>query len=354
MREPIRVAVVGFGLAGRVFHTAVIQATPGLELRCVVQRSGDEAAREYPGVKIARSVEEMLGDVGIQLVVIATPSYAHFELARQCLREQRHVVVDKPFTLTSAEAAELIALARDRKLLLAPFQNRRWDGDFRTVRALLVSGELGRLVTFESHFDRFRAEPRRNVWRESGGAGSGLLYDLGPHLIDQALVLFGVPAHITADVRIDRENGASDDAFDIGVEYMNPRRLTVLLRSTLTACVPGPRFLLHGTHGSFVKWGIDPQEDQIKGGMAVGAPAYGVDDESRWGELTLASGEKRRIPTQRGDYREFYASVRDTLLGKAELAVRPEHAWRTARLIELARESSGQGRRLNVDFSNQP
>jgi scyllo-inositol 2-dehydrogenase (NADP+) len=354
MREPIRAGVVGFGLAGRVFHTAVIQATPGLELGCVVQRSGDEAAREYPDVKIARSVEEMLGDVGIRLVVIATPSYAHFELARQCLREQRHVVVDKPFTLTSAETAELIALARERKLLLVPFQNRRWDGDFQTVRDLLAGGELGRLVTYESHFDRFRAEPRRNVWRERGGAGSGTLYDLGPHLIDQALTLFGAPAQITADVRIDRENGAADDAFDIRLEYRNPRRLTVLLRSTLTACVPGPRFLLHGTHGSFVKWGLDPQEDQIKGGMAVGAPEFGFEAESQWGELTLAGGEKRRIPTQRGDYREFYANVRDALLGKAELAVRAEHAWRTARIIELARESSGQGRSLAVDFSSEP
>lgn len=354
MHEPIRVGVAGFGLGGRVFHTAVIKATPGLELVCIVERSGNEAAREYPGVKVVRSVEEMLGDVGIQLVVIATPSHSHFELARQCLREQRHVVVDKPFTLTSAEAAELIHLARERKLLLAPYQNRRWDGDFQTVRAVMDGGELGRLVTYESHFDRFRTEPRREVWRESGGPGSGTLFDLGPHLIDQALTLFGEPAQISADVRIDRENGGADDAFDLRLEYMNPRRLTVLLRSTLTARIPGPRFLLHGTHGSFMKWGVDPQEDQIKGGMAAGAPEYGFEEESLWGELVLASGEKRRIRTERGDYRGFYANVRDALLSKAELAVRPEHAWRTARIIELARESSGQGRRIKVDFSAQP
>jgi scyllo-inositol 2-dehydrogenase (NADP+) len=354
MHQPIRVGVVGFGLAGRVFHTAVIAATAGLELGCVVQRSGDEAAREYPGVKIARSIDEMLGDVGIQLVVIATPSYSHFELAQQCLRQQRHVIVDKPFTLTSAEAAELVEMARERSLLLVPYQNRRWDGDFQTVRRIITGGDLGRLVTYESRFDRFRAEPRRDVWRESGGAGSGILFDLGPHLIDQALVLFGVPAQIWADVRIDRENGASDDAFDIRLEYMNPRRLTVLLRATLTACMPGPRFLLHGTRGSFVKWGLDPQEDQIKSGTAIGTSEYGVEDQSRWGELALATGERGRVPTERGDYRGFYANVRDTLLGKAELEVRPEHAWRTARLIELARESSAQGRRLKVDFSAEP
>ena len=215
--------------------------------------------------------------MGIQLVVIATPSYSHFELAKQCLREQRHVVVDKPFTLKSEEAAELIRMARERRLVLAPFQNRRWDGDYQTVRQVIASGELGRLVTYESHFDRFRPQPRPEVWRESGGPGSGILFDLGPHLIDQALGLFGPPTNLYADVRIDRENGAADDAFDLRLEYMAVRRLTVLLRSTLTACIAGPRFLLHGTRGSFVKWGLDPQEDQLKAGMSFDAPEMGLE-----------------------------------------------------------------------------
>jgi len=354
MPDAMRVGVVGFGLAGKVFHTAVIQATPGLELACVVERSGDEAARAHPGVKVARSVEDLLADAGIQLVVIATPSYTHFELAQQCLREQRHVVVDKPFTLKSEEAAELIRMARERKLVLAPFQNRRWDGDYLTVRQVIASVELGRLVTYESHFDRFRPQPRRDVWRESGGAGSGILFDLGPHLIDQALGLFGPPTSLCADVRIDRENGAADDAFDLRLEYMSARRLTVLLRSTLTACIPGPRFLLHGTRGSFVKWGLDPQEDQLKAGMGYDSPEMGKDPESAWGELRSLGGGVRRVPTLRGDYRGFYENVRDVMEGKGELVVKPEQAWRTTRLIELARESSGQGRRVKVDFSGQP
>jgi predicted dehydrogenase len=305
-------------------------------------------------VKVARSVEDLLADAGIQLVVIATPSYTHFELAQQCLREQRHVVVDKPFTLKSEEAAELIRMARERKLVLAPFQNRRWDGDYLTVRQVIASVELGRLVTYESHFDRFRPQPRRDVWRESGGAGSGILFDLGPHLIDQALGLFGPPTSLCADVRIDRENGAADDAFDLRLEYMSARRLTVLLRSTLTACIPGPRFLLHGTRGSFVKWGLDPQEDQLKAGMGYDSPEMGKDPESAWGELRSLGGGVRRVPTLRGDYRGFYENVRDVMEGKGELVVKPEQAWRTTRLIELARESSGQGRRVKVDFSGQP
>lgn len=353
MKEPIRTGVVGFGLAGRVFHTAVVQATPGLELAAVVQRSGDDAKKEYPEAHLARSVEEMLSDVGIQLVVIATPSYSHYELAKQCLHEQRHVVIDKPFTLTSEEAAKLIHMARHRNLLLTAYQNRRWDGDFQTVRQVIASGELGRLVTMESHFDRFRPEPRHEVWRESGGPGGGLLYDLGPHLIDQAMALFGPPDALSASVRVERDAAAVDDAFDLQLTY-DRQRLTVFLRSTLVACAAGPRFALHGTRGSFVKRGLDPQEEQLRGGMRPDAPGFGEEPESRWGELRVADKPPQRVPTLRGDYRGFYENVRDVLLGKAELAVTPEQVWRTTRLIELARESSGQGRRLKVDFTGAP
>jgi len=357
MTEPIRVGVVGFGLAGRIFHTAVIQATPGLELAAVVQRSGDDAKKEYPEARQARSIEELLADPGIRLVVIATPSYSHYELAKQCLREQRNVVIDKPFTLKSEEAAELIRTARDRKLLLTAYQNRRWDGHFRTLRSVIKGGELGRLVSFESHFDRFRPAPRRDVWRESGGPGGGTLFDLGPHLIDEALTLFGAPDTITASVRVEREHAAVDDAWDILLEYEHPYRFTAALRATLTACAPGPRYVVHGTKGSFTKWGFDPQEDQLKAGMRPDAPGFGEEPESAWGELKLCSESGpaiRRVKTERGDYRGFYENVRDVLLGKAELEVKPEQAWRTTRLIELARESSGQGRRLKVDFSAQP
>jgi scyllo-inositol 2-dehydrogenase (NADP+) len=353
MQEPIRVGVVGFGLAGRVFHTAVVQATPGLELASVVQRSGNDAARELPGVRQAHSVEEMLGDLSIQLVVIATPSYSHFQLARQCLQAQRHVVIDKPFTLTTAEAAELILLARQKKLVLSAYQNRRWDGDFQTVQQILAGGELGSVISYTAHYDRYRIQPRLDVWRENGLPGGGTLYDLGPHMLDQALMLFGKPATIMADVRMERRHAVVDDAFDIFLKYEQPRPLTVVLRSTLTACTPGPRYLIHGTKGSFSKWGLDPQEDQIKAGMEFDAPGFGEDPESDWGELRTADG-MRRVPTLKGDYRGYYANVRDALMGRAELAVKPEQAWRTTRMIELARESSATGRRLNVYFHLEP
>jgi len=349
MAEDIRVGVIGFGLAGRIFHTAVVAATPGLELAVIVQRSGDEAAKAYPGVKIARSIEEMLEDATIRLVVVGTPSYSHFEIAEQCLRAGRNVVIDKPFTLTSDEARRLIELARERKLLVTAYQNRRWDGDFVTLKQVLASGELGRIVSYESHFDRYRAEPKLDVWRESGGPGGGILFDLGPHLIDQATTLFGDPASVFADVRIDRETSVTDDAFDVQLKFSSG--VTALLRSTLTACKAGPRFVVHGTLGSFVKWGLDPQEDQLKAGMKFGDAGFGEDPENLWGELYIAGKPVERVKTAAGDYRGLYANVRDALLGVGELEVKPEQAWRTTRLIELCREASALGRRIEYKGS---
>jgi predicted dehydrogenase len=343
MAKDIRVGVIGFGLAGRIFHSAVVAETPGLELGCIVQRHGEEAAQEHPEVRLCRSVEEMLGDHSISLVVVATPSYAHFEIALQCLQAGRNVLIDKPFTLTSDEATELIEEARKQGVLVTAYQNRRWDGDFVTLKEVLASGALGRVVSYESHFDRFRAAPRFEVWRESGGPGGGILFDLGPHLIDQATTLFGNPESVWADVRIDRENGVVDDAFDVLLKFGG---VTALLRSTVTAATPGPRFVVHGSKGSFVKWGLDPQEDALKAGAKFSDPGFGEEPESEWGELHVAGEPVRKLRTAAGDYRGIYANVRDAILGKAKLEVTPEQAWRTTRLIELVRESSGQGRRL--------
>lgn len=351
MTDTIRAGVIGFGLAGRIFHAAVISATPGLELAAIVQRTGDEAAKAHPNVQIYRSIEELLADTSIRLIAVGTPSFSHFEVAEQCLRADRDVIVDKPFALTSDEAAQLIRLARERKRLLTVYQNRRWDGDFKTVEKILVSGLLGRLVTFESHFDRFRLEPRLRGWRESGGPGGGTLFDLGSHLIDQALTLFGKPERIFASSRIDRDGGVVDDVFDIILFYP---KLTGYLRATTLAKAPGARFTLHGTQGSFVKFGLDPQEEQMKGGLKFDAPGFGRDPEEHWGKLYLEGAVPERIETEVGDYRGIYANVRDALLGKAKLAVTPEQAWRTTRLIEFARESSSQGRALPVDFSGEP
>ena len=215
----IRVGLIGFGFAGRIFHSNVIEAVEGLELAAIVQRSGAEAATAFPHVRIVPSVDALLEDTSIQLVVVATPNATHLPIARQCLLADRDVVIDKPFALNSEEAAELIQLARARQRLLSVYQNRRWDGDFRTVRKLLDSDQLGRLVKFESHYDRYRLAPRLHAWREDGSPGGGVLFDLGSHLVDQALVLFGVPQSVWASVRVEREGARSDDAFDLYLHY---------------------------------------------------------------------------------------------------------------------------------------
>jgi scyllo-inositol 2-dehydrogenase (NADP+) len=269
-------------------------------------------------------------------------------MARQCLEAGRNVVVDKPFTLTSDEAQELIELAHDKGLLITAYQNRRWDGDFVTLKEVIASQSLGRVVSFESHIDRYRAAPRLQTWRESGGPGGGILFDLGPHLIDQACALFGDPESVWADVRIERDGAESDDSFDILLKFDG---VTALLRSTLTAVTPGPRFTVYGTSGSFVKWGIDPQEDALKAGAGFSDPGFGEEPESAWGELQVAGDAPRRMKTSAGDYRGIYGNIRDALLGKAALEVKPEQVWRTTRLIELARESSEQGRRLSFKTS---
>ena len=344
MADSIRVGVIGFGMAGKIFHTAVVAATPGLELAAIVQRRGDEAEKAHPGVKIARSIEDMLEDESIRLVVVATPSDMHYEHAKQCLKARRNVMVDKPFTLRSDEARKLIELAWEKKVLVTAYQNRRWDGDFVTVKQIVASGELGRIVSYESHLDRYRAEPRLTAWRESGGPGGGTLFDLGPHLIDQATVLFGDPENLFADVRVDREGAVVDDAWDVQLKFASG--VTALLRSTLTAYTPGPRFVIHGTQGSFVKWGVDPQEDELKAGGSYTDPGFGEEPESQWGELTVVGKPTRRVKTAKGDYRGLYANVRDAILGVGRLEVKPEQVLRTTRLIELCRESSEEGRRI--------
>ena len=362
MSGEIGVAVIGFGLAGQVFHAPFVSAVPGLKLEAIVQRKGDTAGKAYPSSRILRSVEEALKDAAVQLVVVGTPNETHFALAKQALLAGKHVVIDKPFATTSSEAKELKKLAEKQGVVLAPFHNRRWDGDFLTVRRLLAEEAVGRLVTYESHFDRFRPLPRENTWKEGANAANGLLMDLGPHLVDQALALFGAPAGITASVRKDRDKTDIEDAFDITLEYRGyaGHGLRAYCRSSMLACDAAPRFLLHGIKGSFKKYGLDPQEGALVGGARVprvGEGEWLAEPESQWGTLTVApvladpgTLTRTKVKTEPGDYRGYYANVRDAILGVAKLAVTPEDGYRTVRLLEMARESSVERRTLPVEF----
>jgi scyllo-inositol 2-dehydrogenase (NADP+) len=364
MSTPIRTAVLGYGFAGRIFHSPFVHAVPGLELTTIVQRHGDNAAADYPATRVLRSVDEAFADPAIDLIVVATPNDSHVEMATRSLEAGKHVVIDKPIAGTSKEVLDLIALAKKQGKVLAPFHNRRFDGDFLTVRKLATEGRLGRITLVDSHFDRFRPIQRQNSWKEAGGAANGLLFDLGPHLLDQALALFGVPQSITASVRQERDVTAIEDAFDIVLEFAGEagRGVRYECHATMIAAEPAPRFKVHGTLGSYVKFGLDPQEAALLGGARpeeLGSPQPWLPEaESAWGTLTLAPDpaepaklNRSKLASEVGDYRTFYANVRDAIRGEAPLVVSAEDGYRSIRVLELALQSSDEGRTLPVDFS---
>jgi len=317
-----------------------------MELACILERHGSNAKQRYPEVRVARTLDEMLSDKTIGLCVVATPNDSHYSYTQACLEAGRDVVVDKPFTPTMAEAEQLVRLAADRGRLVTVYQDRRWDGAFLTVKKLVSSGALGTVAEYEARFDRFRLESKPNAWREQAEfPAAGVLWDLGPHLIDGALVLFGEPETICASAICQRETSKIDDAFDVIMQYPRTR---ATLRARIIAYAPSHHLLLHGTEGSFIKYGMDPQEEILRGancpdGLDWGAN-WGLEPEERWGTLSRVNETPRKIRTERGDYRGFYANVRDAIEKKSPLDVTPEQALRTMRALLLAHKSSREGR----------
>lgn len=322
--SPIRTVLIGRGLGGRVFHAPLIGALPAFTLETIAGAAEAEAAATADN---------------IDLVVISTPNASHFPLARAAIAAGKHVVVDKPLTVTTNEADALITLARERGTLLTVFHNRRWDGDFLTVRKLLDEGTLGDPLLMEAHWDRFRPQIKQG-WREVAADGAGLLNDLGPHMIDQALCLFGAPRSVSADVLAQRQGAEVDDYFDLTLAY---DRLRVRLTASTLVADPRPRFAVHGTAGSFVKYGLDPQEEILKNGGEPNTPGFGRDSND--GMLTLGI-EQATVPTETGGYIEFYRGVAAAISEGAPAPVDPEDARQGLRLIELARRSASQGRTL--------
>jgi predicted dehydrogenase len=354
----IRVGLVGFGMSGRVFHAPLISSVEGLELAAVVERTSDKAAQRYPGIATYRSLEAMLGDPSLGLLVVATPSGTHFQLARQILEAGRNVVVDKPTAVTSAEIAQLIRLAAARGLLLIPFHNRRWDSDFRTIQKLLHEVFLDRFVHFESTLDRWSPGPTRTPWKDDPAQGGGLLHDLGTHIADQAIVLFGKPEAVSAEVRRERDGKGSNDSFTVRLQYPG---FSVTLAANNLSSLARPRFHLRGIRGNYWKWGIDPQEAALNqvtriAGQASGQ-AWGQEPAAHWGTLCVdvdGGMVTRPVAPLPGDYRLYYAGVRDALLGKSPAPVTAQDAWRVARLLEWAIASSNERREIPCDWSEEP
>lgn len=320
----MKVALIGRGLGGTAFHMPLIRALPQLEL-VVVAGAADAVSAVVTPV--------------VDLVVISSPNRTHFPLAEAALNAGKHVVIDKPFTTSVAEADTLIALAKERGRLLTVFHNRRWDGDFRTVKKVMP--RLGEVKLLEAHWDRFRREIRPG-WKDAADGGAGTLNDLGPHLIDQALQLFGLPEAVSADVATQREGASVDDYFSLTLHYGAMR--AVLGASTLVMD-PRPRFALHGTAGSFVKYGLDPQEAALKAG--ADPRAAGADSPEHYGTLATEAGQER-VPTEPGRYLAFYEAVIAAIRDGAPPPVDPADARDGLRIIELARRSSEEGRRLKL------
>jgi scyllo-inositol 2-dehydrogenase (NADP+) len=338
----IETALIGFGASGANFHAPLIAAEPQLRLRTVVSSRADAVRAALPGVIPAGAPADALADPAVRLVVIATPNESHAVLAREALLAGKHVVIDKPFVTDAPDGRDLVALARARGRMLTVFHNRRWDGDFLTVKHLLGSGRLGDVRRAEFRWDRFRPAIKAG-WREVPGEGRGLLADLGPHLVDQALLLFGAPDHVMGDVASQRAGALVDDYFELTLHHASTR---VILAASTLAAAPRPRFALHGTAGSFVKYGLDPQEAWLRAGGIPDGADYGADDPAQFGILTYPDGTQERLPTERGDWRAFYAGVADALAGPFAPPVDPADALTGMAIIECARRSARNGRLL--------
>ncbi|AWW30795.1 NAD-binding oxidoreductase [Echinicola strongylocentroti] len=341
MTQPLKTGLVGFGKVAQTMHAPLIHQEPLLDLTAVVERHREASKEKYPEVTVYKSLEELLDKAEVDLIVICTPNEQHFPQAKMALEAGKHVVVDKPITVTSAEAETLQAVAQEQGKLLSVFQNRRWDGDFMTISKLLNEGVLGNIVHFESHFDRFRPEPNDN-WREKDVPGSGILYDLGAHLIDQALLLFGKPSWVYAEILQQRKAVAADDFFDLTLMYPETK---VRLTASILMNAPLPKFLVLGDKGSFSKYGLDVQEAAFKAGVLPGSEDWGVEDADAYGKVFL-EGESFPYPTENGNYLAYYENIAQAIRGVAPLKVSPREAIETLKIIEAARQSHAEGKRI--------
>jgi scyllo-inositol 2-dehydrogenase (NADP+) len=339
MKPVIHVGILSYGMSGKVFHAPLLHVNPGFSISKIMQRTGSSALEQYPYVEIVRNIEDIIHDPGIDLVLVNTPDHTHYDFASRALEAGKNVVVEKPFVLEVKEGESLIDLAAKKKKVLTVFQNRRWEGDFLTIRSILDQKILGRLVEYEAHFDRYR-NFIRDSWKEKADNRTGTLYNLGSHLIDQALVLFGMPSGVYADIRKQRTGAQVDDLFDLSLYYPDVK---VTLKGSYLVREQGPRFLIHGTEGSFVKYGADPQEEALNAGRFPNEAGWGTEPEDKWGILnTTMDGlhYRGKIETLPGCYHQFYNELYETLTSGKDITVKPGESLNGIKIILSAYESS--------------
>lgn len=338
------VALAAYGMSGRIFHAPFLAAHPHLKLAAILERSKQEAAERYPEVAIVRRYEQLLEDPGIDLVVVNTPNTLHYDMARAALEAGKHVVLEKPFTNTVAEGQELIALAKSRGLMLSVYHNRRLQSGFKTARQLLQKQTLGDLASYRISVDRYRPEPGPKKWKEQSNPGAGLLYDIGSHLLDEALCLFGRPHSLFADLQVARRSGEVCDQFEIRLYYPQHR---ALLSATLLAREPGPAYVIHGSKGSYVKQEQDLQEARLADGADPTLPRWAEEPPESWGLLHNEQG-RTPYPTLAGSYEDYYENIYRHLSQGQPLLVAPEQALEVIELIELAQRSQREGRTITL------
>lgn len=329
----LNVAIIGFGLSGRYLQAPFFEANLNFNLKIIVSNSQNPQAI-FPNVKVARSLDEVLADDTIDLVSICSPNATHFEYAKRTLLSGKHVLVEKPFTATVEEAEELIDLSKKQGKVLSVFQNRRFDSDFMTVQKVIEGGFLGKILNFEIHFNRYKPVLNPKKWKEIIATANGIIYDLGSHIIDQAISLFGVPQNVWGQTFTQREHSEIDDAFDIRLDYGD---LKVTLKASLLVREDSPRYIIHGTKGSYVKYGIDVQEDHLKAGMLPQDADFGIEPTTNSGILnTEFNGITFRgnVETQKGDWGLLFQNLHDVIVDEKELLIKPEEVLEQIRIIE--------------------
>ncbi|MBD5802311.1 putative oxidoreductase YdgJ [Azoarcus sp. Aa7] len=337
MPSPIEVALIGYGYAGRTIHMPLLRAAPGLRLSVVASRQPDKVRADLPDANVVADPLAALARPEVELVVIASPNDTHAPLAEAALRAGKHVVVDKPFAITLEQARGLAALAGRQRRVLSVFQNRRWDSDFLALRAIVAEGKLGEIVHVESRFDRFRPAVRER-WREQDVPGGGLWYDLGPHIVDQALQLFGLPKRIGGLFGRMREGAQTPDWCQVQLDYGRPQ---VTLHASVLVGGGMPRFAMHGRSGSWVKYGLDVQESQLLAGLRPGDPGWGLDPLP--GTFYPSDGSRREEAVPAGDYAAYYAGVEAAIRGRGKNPVTPAQAVAVLAVIETAIASADRG-----------
>ncbi|CAM4244330.1 oxidoreductase [Bacillus manliponensis] len=340
--KKIGVGIVGYGFSSTTFHIPLLQAIDDYEIRTIVSSKEEVVKEAFPTVHIVKTVGELVKQENIDLVVITSPNTTHFSYVKEAILQGKHVIVEKPFVVSSEEGEELIKLAKEHDVFVSVYHNRRFDNDFLTMKKLLQEKQIGEVYTYEAHFDRFRPHVR-DRWREHNLPGSGILYDLGSHLIDQALHLFGMPEAIFADVVGQRPGSQTDDYFHIVMYYGKKR---IILHSSSYVNYAVPHFSIHGEKGSIVKYGMDSQEDQLKEGLKPGDAGYGEDAEQYY--AVLAAEKEQRIPTETGCYEMYYKGVRDSIVQNKPLPVTAEDGLQVIRVIEAALQSSQEGRKIQL------